>query len=107
MPNRRLEIHRVLCNILDCPEIGDECRCHFQPDSNVRLKYPVIIYKLQDLPMFYADNIPYLGYELYELTLIDRNPESLYVSCIAALPKAKFVRFFVSDNLNHWVFQIH
>lgn len=107
MPNRRMQIHRVLCDILDCSEIGPECRCHFQADSNVRLKYPAIVYKLQDIPMFYADNIPYVGDELYKLTLIDRNPESPYVKCITMLPKVKFVRFFVADNLNHWVYTIY
>lgn len=106
MSNRRLEIHQSLCDILECPDIGPECRCHFQPGSNVLLKYPAIVYKLRDVPTVYADNAPYLFVDTYDLTLMDKNPESVYAEMIKHLPKVRFVRFFVSSNINHWVFTI-
>lgn len=107
MLNNRLTVHQTLCNILGCASIGEECRCHFQPGSNVRLIYPAIVYRLYDIPANYADNMPYVITGTYQLTLIDRNPESEYVELIAALPKASFVRFYIADGLNHWIYNIY
>lgn len=107
MANRRLEIHRSLCKILECETIGPECRCHFQPASNVRMVYPAIVYQLSDVIGRHADNRPYIENSIYQLTLIDRDPESKYAEAIKKLPKINFVRFFVADNMNHWVFNIY
>lgn len=107
MPNNRLMIHRILCNVLGCEEVGDECRCHFQRPSNRNMVYPAIVYRLADVNTSFADNIPYIAVDSYQLTLIDRDPESKYLEEIKKLPKASFVRFFVTDNLNHWVYNIY
>lgn len=107
MLNNRMIVHRTLCKILGCEEIGDECRCHLQRPSNRKMVYPAIVYRLSDIPTFPANNKPYITEGLYQLMLIDKDPESEYVEEIAKLPKAKFVRFYVVDGLNHWVFNIY
>lgn len=107
MPNNRMRVHRTLCKILGCEEIGDECRCHFQRPSNRNMAYPAIVYRLSDIPTSFANNRPYVATEQYQLTLIDKNPESEYIEDITRLPHVRFVRFFVMDGLNHWVYNIY
>lgn len=107
MPNNRLRVHQTLCNVLGCAEIGEECRCHYQRPSNRNMVYPAIVYRLSGIPTSFADNTPYVTTGQYQLTLIDRNPESEFVEEITKLPKARFVRFFIADGLNHWIYNIY
>ena len=43
----------------------------------------------------------------YEITVIDENPDSEIVKRISMLPKCRFNRHYVSDNLNHDTFTIY
>lgn len=82
-------------------------RVHFQPPSNVRLQYPCIIYKLTDIDSRYADDNPYNLERGYQVTYIDTNPDSIVPLKLASIQKSRFSNFFISDNLNHWVFTIY
>lgn len=80
---------------------------YFQPPKSIAMRYPAIVYGLKKVKTHYKDNRPYVCHRQYSVTLIDRDPDSIYVSSLAMLPTASFNRFFVSDNLNHWVFDIY
>lgn len=105
--SKRMMIHQILCDLMECETEGDGCRCHFQPPSNIRMKYPAIVYELSDISILSADNKIYHAEEVYILTLIDKNPDSKYLERLKLLPKINFSRFNVYDNLNHWVFTIY
>ena len=107
MPNRRLLLHEILCDILSCPIQGNECRCYFQPPETLKMKYPAIVYSLNDVENFYADDGVYLSKRVYSLTLIEKNPDSEYISKLLSLPTCNYDRHYVSDNLNHDVFEIY
>lgn len=123
---RRLELHNMICDKLASLDRWDwdpfnfdtddvetairkyaERRVHYQPSSNTQLIYPCIVYKLDDMPVMHANNLPYHWDHAYVLTVIDRDPESVFREKIAELPMCKFQRFFVADNLNHYVFKIY
>lgn len=80
---------------------------YFQPPSNIQMSYPAIVYHLATIDSEHANNRPYVWRRRYTVTLIDKNPESEYVDKILAIPTCAFDRFYVSDNLNHWVFVIY
>lgn len=80
---------------------------YFQPPPNSMIKYPAIIYRLATIDTNHANNLPYTWRKRYTVTLIDTNPDSSYVDKILSLPTCSFDRFFVSENLNHWVFVIY
>lgn len=105
--SKRMKIHQILCDILECETEGDRCRCHFQPPSNVRMIYPAIVYELSDIPIWHADNKSYHAEDVYTLTLIDKNPDSKYLEKLKVTPNVSFSDFYVGDNLNHWIFTIH
>lgn len=97
--DQRLELHSTL--LMLCRNV------YFQPPESVRLTYPCIVYKLEDLPVIHADNLPYHWDHTYQVTVIDRDPDSELRELVMALPTAKFVRSFIADNLNHYIFRIY
>lgn len=101
MVDRRLELHEALCDILGSQEV------HFQPPNNTEMRYPAIVYELSDIKSLYANGGVYLFGRKYSLTLIDEDPDSLFVDKLIALPTCRFVRPYKADNLNHWVFALH
>lgn len=80
---------------------------YFQPPETIKIKYPCIVYSLDDVDIDYADNLPYMITKRYQLTVIDKDPDSLIRDRVAILPSCIFSRSFTSDNLNHYVFQIY
>lgn len=117
---RRIDLHWIIC--LKLAELGrwpwnrnesaaspEDVSAHvyYQPPASLKLSYPCVLYKLEDMPAIHADNLPYHWDHVYQLTVIDRDPESKVREKIAELPTCRFVRSFVSDNLNHYIFRIY
>src|SRR4051812_34274733 len=66
----RLELQTLLESILALPNV------YFQPPSNIQMQYPCIVYKRDDSQTDFADNRPYSRTKRYQVTVIDRNPDS-------------------------------
>lgn len=80
---------------------------YFQPPANVQMQYPCIVYRRDTATTEFAANQPYRYSKRYQVTVIDRNPDSDIPDKVAALPMCTFNRFFVADNLNHDVFNVY
>jgi hypothetical protein len=70
------------------------------------MQYPCIVYNRDSVDTEFADNTPYRHTKRYQVTVIDRNPDSGVPDKVAALPMCSYDRFFTADNLNHDVFNI-
>ena len=106
----RLELHDALLDILvglGIRERDGSGHVYFQPPETVKTAYPAVVYSLSDMPIRHADNKPYKSAKQYQITAVDKNPDSRLPDKIAELPTARFNRFFTSDNLSHWVFTIY
>ena len=79
---------------------------YFQPPESVKLSYPAIVYAIKDVETTFADNRAYLKAPSYEVTLIDKNPDNVFVEAILDIPYCIFDRHFKVDNLNHYVFTL-
>lgn len=96
-------------------ELGDHLKailgtsnCYFNPPETKRISYPAIIYARSGGNANYADNRLYTYMESYSITVIDRNPDSeIPMKIQETFELCRFERFFVSDNLNHWVLEIY
>ena len=75
--------------------------------SSVLMKYPAIRYSITEISNDHADDIAYKQKKAYKLTLIDLNPDSIYVDKILKLPYCRFDRYYPADNLNHYEFIIY
>lgn len=94
----RLQLHDLL--------IGITPNVYFQPPNNITMVYPCIIYARDNSDSEFADNRPYLRTKRYQVTVVDRNPDSILPDEVEELPLCSFSRFFAADNLNHYVFQL-
>lgn len=104
MADERLELDATLRKVMRATA-GVE-NVYFQPPANLFMKLPAIVYKRDEIRNEQADNLTYFQHVIYQVTVIDLNPDSLLVFAISALPKCRFERHFVSDGLNHDVFTI-
>lgn len=98
---KRLELQGILETIMG------EHPVYFQPPSSIELTYPAIIYKRSSVKNLFADNVKYDRRTRYQITLIDRDPDSTYRDSIEQLPLCTFSQHFVSDSLNHDIYDIY
>ena len=70
------------------------------------MSYPCIVYRRSKIDIQYANNNPYRIAKKYEITVIDKDPDSMIPDKIAMLPRCRHDRNFVSDNLHHDVFTL-
>lgn len=87
--------------------IGDSGRVYFQPPSTVKLSYPCIIYKLDDIDSQFADNNPYSLTKKYVVKIIAKDPDTELPMKLAQLPMCTMNRAYPSDNLYHYVFDLY
>lgn len=99
--NRRLELHEKLCGILGTRNV------YFQQPESIKMSYPAIVYKLDKINEIYANGSGYLACKRYSIILIDRDPDTIYLDKMLALPMCRFERFYPADNLNHYVFSLY
>lgn len=97
--DRRLMLHDILLNI--CPNV------YFNPPENVKLKYPCILYKRSNARTNYADNKTYQFMIRYQITIIDKDPDTSLIDKVKDLPYCTFDRHYTNSNLNHDVFDIY
>lgn len=79
---------------------------YFQPPTNFQIHYPCIVYERNGSETDHADNVSYLRVKRYQVTVIDRNPDSELPDRVEELPLCSFDRFFTADSLNHHVFNL-
>lgn len=97
----RVELQNLLEALLGSRNV------YFQPPESVRMSYPAIVYSLNSIDHNAANNSKYLYHRSYTVTLIDKNPDSVFIDKLLALPFCRFDRHYVSDNLNHYIFSIY
>lgn len=104
--DRRLLLQTTL-EQLRGPEPEDKINTYFQPPQNVSMVYPAIRYFQDDEAALFADDSPYHRRKRYQVTVIDRAPDSDIPDKVAELPLCKFNRAYVADNLNHTVYTLY
>ncbi len=98
---KRLELHEILCGILGSRNV------YYQAPTSIKINYPAIIYKLDDIKNDKADNRVYIQKRTFTVTYIDKSPISNVVDVLSKYPHCEFSRGFVTDNLNHSVFSLY
>lgn len=97
---RRLRLQALLEELLESRNV------YFQAPPNTGMQYPCILYILAAGQNVFADNKTYYHERRYDLTVIDEDPDSWIVDKVTLLPKCTFSRFYVADQLNHFVFNL-
>lgn len=87
--------------------MGSDNNVYFQPPANITMVYPCIVYERNYIKNQFADNSPYIHTKRYQVTVIDRDPDSEYPDLVAALPMTTFARHFTADDLHHDVYTVY
>lgn len=98
---RRLDLHTLLTDILGAENV------YFQPPPNKDIIYPAIVYNQDFQNARFGDNIPYSRTKRWQITIIDRDPDSLIPDKVGDLPMTTFVRHFTTEGLNHNVYDAY
>lgn len=98
---QRLELHKILVDILGSSNV------YFQPPETIKMKYPCIVYERGSGDTIFADNNPYRFTKRYQVTVIDRDPDSLIPDKVSVLPMCTYDRHYTVDNLNHDIFNLY
>lgn len=93
-------------------ELDDKLReltpnVYYQPPESILMKYPAIVYSRYDIENYHADNIPYIQSPVFQVIVIDANPDSEIVEKLSEFPMCSYDRHYSADNLNHDVFTIY
>lgn len=97
---QRLDLQVLLEDLLGSRNV------YFQPPSTLQMEYPAIVYNLDTITITHADNTPYKHQNRYQITHMDRDPDSDIPQRIAMLPTCAFAQAFTFDNLHHTVFTL-
>lgn len=94
-------------NVIDAIRQYAHEHVYFQPPATVRMKYPCIVYTLEDVDTRYANNFPYGHDKAYTVMVIDKNPDSEIPDKIGDLQYSSFKTKYEQDNLNHFVYRLY
>ena len=100
--SRRAELDSTLRTILGSSNI------YYQPPENTKITtYPAIVYTRTTIDPQYADNLMYLNKTCYEITLIDRRPDSPLIDLLMDLPSCRYLRHVSVSGVNNDTFRIY
>lgn len=71
------------------------------------MEYPAIVYRRMGARTDFAGDYPYRYTKRYQVTVIDRDPDSDIPDKVAGLQMSVFDRHYVVSNLNHDVFNLY
>jgi hypothetical protein len=97
---RRLQLHQVLKSIDGVQD------AYFQPPPEHKLQYPCIVYERDGSDVMRADNLAYISHKRYQVTVIDRNPDSIIPDLVEQLPNCRYDRYQRVSGLHHHMFQL-
>lgn len=98
----RVDLQTKLSDILGSDQV------YFQPPATIKMKYPAIVYSLDNIYTMHANNAPYFKKRRYQVTYITKNPDSEFIdSFMDSMSSVEFDRHFTSDNLHHYVYTLY
>lgn len=97
----RIDLHEELCTLLGSRNV------YYEPPESLKLKYPCIIYEVNDINQIRANNRHYLDIKRYSITYVtNKNIIDITEKFFELFPTCSFDRSYVSDNLWHYVFTL-
>lgn len=96
--HEQIKMQEKLEKILGLPNV------YFQPPENVKLKYPCILYEIDNIDRLTADNEVYRINTRFQITYIDKEPNSMILELFNREIHFTSSRYYVADNLHHYIY---
>lgn len=87
--------------------IAGVVKAYYQPDKSLSLKYPCIVYRRTGRFVNRADNGVYTKYYEYQVTVIDRAPDSPIAEVIEDYKFCEMGRQITQNSLYHSNFTLY
>jgi len=88
--------------------LGPNVHYYYQPPTGTEIHYPALVYKLDDMNRFHADNVVYKRHHVYFMLLILDDPDNDLVDRLDDLRYCHMSgKPYTSDNLYHYPFTIY
>lgn len=98
----RLELHDELISV-----IGNN-NVYYQPPETIKLKYPCIVYSLDGIDKFNADDKIYHHERRYTCIAIGKDPDTPIIDeMLSHFKMIRYSRRYQSDNLYHDLFELY
>lgn len=106
---RRQQLQILLKSLMVSETEGDPPRgkVYFQPETNINIDYPCIIYGQDQARNHHADNLPYSHTKRYQVQVIDTDADSDIPDKVSALKMSTFQRQFKTAGLYHTIFSLY
>lgn len=101
METKRLTFHQKLKDFLKIKNV------YFQPPESFKMAYPCAVYMISGDSTRFANNRLYYDKVLYQVSIIDRDPDSALFHKMRRFRYSRFVRHFVASNLHNWIFNVY
>lgn len=99
---RRLKLDAELRALLKTNNV------YFQPPESIKIAYPCVIYHLNDAQSIHADDSNYVNRRRYTVIYISRVPDDNFINdMLDNFKYCTFDRWYASDNLNHFVYDLY
>lgn len=79
---------------------------YFQPPESIKIQYPCIIYKLDEINILHSDNLKYRKVRGYFVQYISKDPDTTVIDSILEMPYSSFVSRTIVDGLYHNNFKV-
>lgn len=98
----RLSLHETLVSLVD-----DKTKVYFQPEENIRMTYPCIVYNEDGSNINYADNKSFDIRRRYNIIYMTKKPDpETLISQILSLKGASYDSSFISEGVYHYYFTV-
>lgn len=98
---RRYDLQNLLKEVLGSNHV------YYQPPATVKMSYPCIVYHLDTFHTTDANNAMYNHKRRYQITYIDRDPDSEVPLKLENLPYSHMDSTFQTEGLNHFIFTLY
>ena len=79
---------------------------YFQPPATIHMKYPCIVYEYDHQIIRHADDLKYLKWDQYNVTIISPYALLEVMNDLEEETYCRFDREYVADGLYHYVYNI-
>lgn len=98
-----MKLHEELCELLGSRNV------YFAGPSNIQMRYPCMLYDVENTNTINADDIRYLHRTRITLTVIDTDPDSDIPNRLmeSSFRYLAHDRTYIADGLYHFVFTLY
>lgn len=106
----RLELSDILRSVLGSVlgKPPEETNVYYQPPGGTSIKYPCVIYALDDMNTLRADNRNYRITPTYEIKVITTDPDTpIPKRLLEDISTCRFHRTYTEDGMHHYVLSLY